>query len=303
MTLETSKIPLRTDNLPQEHQIQAHFALAAFATLKAKAVGYVSVPITSGKRLYDYMEEKGYTHQDQAKKDHDAFFKHVVTPNLEAGIQASETWTRKLDGIILAPAEFEKRLRGENIANWGQDDFMGMWIRLINEKVTHMILVDGWEYSNGSGEEYLQAALMQMGRGERSDIAIIDAEGKEITPDKGIALLGKAFISLNSKGMRPRNMAETLAILLETEQRYDFERSFGRSAEPGGEKAGKYQDLPKYDRKEILAIGAEVREILAKNYQDIMPVLKSTSSHDFTPMNALFRGGVKQKTPAPLRAA
>lgn len=282
-------IPSRADHLPFEHRVQAEFAMAAFATLKAGQVAYISVPITSGRRLYDYMDKNGFKTPAEAMADHDAFFEHVVKPNLAAGIAASETWDRKIDGIVLAPAEFEKRLRGNNIVNWGQDDFMGMWIRLIDEKITHMVMSDGWEYSNGAGEEYLQAALMQMGRGTRSDIKIVDVEGNDLTLGQGIALMAKAFIDVNKRGLRPRNMAETIGILLETEQRYNFEKQFGKSAEPHGGAVIANDTLPAYDRRDIVALGREVRAILDKHYPDIIPTLKKHASTDFTPGKALFR--------------
>lgn len=289
MTNGSTKVRPRTENLTDEHKLQSQFALAAFGTLKAREIAYISVPITSGRRLYDYMTEHGFKTADEAKRDHDAFFEHVVAPNLADGVRASNDWSEKIDGVVVAPAEFEKRLRSQKAITWGQDAFMGMWIPLIDEKITHMVMVDGWEYSNGSGEEYLQAVLMQMGRGRRSNIGITDDDGETLTLDKGIKLLADAFQDLHGRGLRPRNMAETLAILLEVEQRYNFERSFGRSAEPAGEKRDVQSSVPAYDRREILEAGREVRAIFARHYPDIMPVLKKTSSFDYSPINALFR--------------
>lgn len=288
------KVLPRTNDLPNEHKLQAQFALAAFSTLKAENIAYISVPITSGQRLYDYMEAKGFKTADEAKADHDAFFKNVVEPNLAQGVKGSDEWVHKLDGAVIAPAEFEKRLRIQKAINWGQDAFMGMWVPLIDEKVTHMVMLDGWQYSNGSGEEYLQAVLMQMGRRPRSNIDIVDAKGREIPLSEGIRLVAEAFIDLTARGLKPRNMAETIGILLEAEHRFAIEQKTGSVIEPQPTSPGSIAkhtefNVPAYDRAEMEKCAKEVRDILSRDYPDILPALHKTSSYDFSPINALFR--------------
>jgi hypothetical protein len=288
--MAASSVLKRTDDLPAEHRLQALFALAAFGTLKAKKVAYISVPITSGPRLYDYMTEKGFRTPEEAKKDHAAFFEHVVEPNLEQGVKGSDAWARKIDGAVIAPAEFEGRLRRQGAIDWGQDDFMGMWIPLVDEKVTHMIMLDGWQYSNGSGEEYLQAVLMQMGRAKRSNIEILDEKGQAIPLDKGIGLIAEAFKNIHSRGLVPRNMAETLALLIEAERRFSIERKYGWSGEPTPRPEGMATpSMPLYDSKRIQNIARDVTPLFRKHYPDIADTLKKTSSFDFSPLNALFR--------------
>lgn len=280
----------RTDDLPPEHKLQALFALAAFGTLKAKKVAYISVPITSGPRLYDYMTAKGFKTPDEAKKDHEAFFENVVEPNLAQGVAGSDAWAKKIDGAVIAPAEFEGRLRRNGHVHWGQDDFMGMWIPLVDEKVTHMVMLDGWQFSNGSGEEYLQAVLMQMGRSKRSDIEIVDERGVAIPLEKGVALIADAFRDIHARGLKPRNMAETLALLIEAERRFSIERKYGWSGEPVARPEGMAKPtLPPYDSKRIQAIAREVAPIFRQYYPDIAETLKKTSSFDFSPLNAVFR--------------
>ncbi|HYD19708.1 MAG TPA: hypothetical protein VEF76_14650 [Patescibacteria group bacterium] len=284
----------RTHDLPNEHKLQAQFALAAFSTLKAENIAYISVPITSGPRLYDYMDAKGFKTADEAKADHDAFFRNVVEPNLAQGVAGANEWVAKLDGAVIAPAEFEKRLRIQKAISWGQDAFMGMWVPLIDEKVTHMVMLDGWQYSNGSGEEYLQAVLMQMGRRPRSNIEIVDGKGNEISLSQGIKLIADAFVEITGRGMKPRNMAETIAILLEAEHRFAIEQKTGSVAEPPATSPGALSkhtefNVSPYDRAVIEKCAKEVRDILVRDYPDILPKLQKTSSFDFSPINALFR--------------
>lgn len=299
-----NNVPQRTQDLPEAHKLQAQFALAAFATIKTQNLAYVSIPITSGRRLYDYMEEKGFRTVEEAKADHIAFFKNVMTPNFAAGLEVSNAWAEKLNGAVIAPVEFEKHLRSHEAINWGQDDFMGMWVPLIKEKITQMVMIDGWEYSNGSGEEYLQAALMQMGRDGRSNITITDMRGAPMPLDKGIELLADAFINVTERGIKARNMAETLAIVLEAEQRFNTERTTGRTAEPRGSSRHKpvMPTVLPYDHAKVAAIADKVRGILTQQYPDILPKLKNISSYDFSPMNALF-GKKPQSKPTPVLAA
>lgn len=264
----------RTEGLPPEQKMQIEFALAAFDTLKAQKIAYISIPITSGRRLYDYMAVKGFKTQDEAKQDEEAFFDNVVAPNLAAGLEASNHWRSKLGGAVIAPVEFEKKLREQKMINWGQDAFMGMWVPLIEKKVTHMVMVDGWQFSNGSGEEYLQAVIMQMGYTSRSNIRIIDVDGRPLSLDKGIGLIADAFTHLHDRGLKSRNMAETLGILLEAEIRYSLKK--------GGR-------LPAYDHTKVDALREKVDSIFAKHYPDVRPTMRKAPSTGFSPINALFR--------------
>lgn len=293
MAASKAVISQRTDDLPDAHKLQAQFALAAFATIKTKKLAYVSIPITSGRRLYDYMEANGFKTSAEAKADHAAFFKNVVSPNFDAGLSTSKIWAEKLDGAVIAPVEFEKHLRTQSMIDWDQDDFMGMWIPLIDQKITQMVMIDGWEFSNGSGEEYLQAALMQMGRAKRSNIEITDERGKPLPLDAGIKLLANGFIELTEKGIKARNMAETVALLLEAEERFHRERMTGHAAEPPGTPVRKVTkpSVPSYDRTAVAAVAGEVRGILARDYPDILPTLAKISSYDFSPINKLFNDG------------
>jgi hypothetical protein len=282
-------VPKRTDDCLPEHMIQAQFALAAFSTIKAENLVYVSVPITSGPRLYEYMHKMGFKTPDEAKKDHDEFFKHVVQPNLADGVRESEAWTHKINGAVVAPAEFEKRLRGKEVLEWGQDDFMGMWIPLIDEKITDMVMLNGWEYSNGSGEEYLQAVLMQMGRRPRNNMDIVDQKGDVLPLDKGIEMVANAYKHVTSLGLKPRNMAETLSLLLEAEERFAAEQATGRAPEtrPNEQRPG--PNVPAYDSKKVETIRREMLPRIAKDFPDIQGILERTSSFDYSPINALFR--------------
>lgn len=294
---EPREILERTANLPEEHKLQAQFALAAFATLKAKNVTYVSVPITSGPRLYEFMDRHGFKTMAEARADHDLFLHEVIEPNMAKGVERSDFWAQQLHGAVVAPAEFDGRLyRQWGKVNWNADDFMGMWIPLIDEKITNMAMLDGWNYSNGCGEEYLQAVLMQMGRRPRSNITIMDAEDNRPLPlHEGVELMASAFKDVLAHGILPRNMAETLGILLEAEKRFYIEKTTGHVDEPVATSPGRHipgrtkPTLPDYDHEKIRAIAREIEPLLDKHFPHVREMLAATSSYDFSPVNAIFR--------------
>jgi hypothetical protein len=301
----------RNAGVPDENKLQAQFALAAFATIKARDVTYVSVPITSGPQLYQFMDTHGFRSQDEAKQDRALFLRDVIEPNMARGVAGAKAWAEK-GGAVVAPAEFDGalyRAYGTGV-HWGPNDFMGMWVPLIDEKITNMAMMKGWEYSNGCGEEYLQAVLMQMGRRERSNITIVNGEsGKPIPLDEGIALMAHAFEDILSRGILPRNMAETLGILLEAEDRFYRERTAGFVPEPAAVSPGAVRphttapSLPSHDHARVRAIAEEVAPLLRQFFPDVTGVLRATSSYDFSPVNAIFKAPAALKPALPALAA
>jgi hypothetical protein len=284
---------LRRDrDIPEDRKLQSGFALGAFSTLRAKEVVYISEPITSGKRLYEFMDLKGYKSIEEAKQDADAFFKSVVAPNIAEGEKAANAWEGKTRGVVIATADFEKNVRGHKAQQWGQDDYMSMWISLVDKKVTHMVMVDGWQYSNGSGEEYLEAALMQMGDRDRANIKITDERGKTLHLHEGMKLLSDAFDDVRGRGLDCRNMAETLARLVVAEQRYAAEEVTLQAQ--GAVPAYRMQ----YDRKKADAVGDHVREVLKADFPDVLAVVEKTPTRDFSPLDDLFRMPAAAKPPA-----
>ena len=192
--------------LSEEQKGQVVCALAAFNTITAKEVIYVSTPITSGKRLYDYMEAKGFATIEEAKKDWKGFVLNVITPNIEESERTSAKFALETDGAVIAPTAFEKRFHGNRVGTWGQDTFMSMWLALLEEHVTHLVMLDGWHYSNGASEEYVQAV--------KKGILITDAGGNKITLDQGVQLLQKALDDIHGRDLKAPVLVEVLAELM-----------------------------------------------------------------------------------------
>lgn len=177
---------------------------SAYDSVLCKDFTYVSTPITSGAILYAALDKAGVSDLETLRKDKDFFYANVIKPNIEAAEAVAHTMLQ-LGGAVIAPAAFEAKSLG-----WGQDEYMGLWLDTIERKATRLAMVDGWEYSNGGCEEYLQALLMQAGRRDRNTISIVDAQGVPISHDTALQLMLTAITHLLERGFTPTTLIRVL---------------------------------------------------------------------------------------------
>lgn len=176
----------------------------AYDSILGSSITYVSTPITSGSILYSAMDAAGVSSMEELKKDPTFFRERVIIPNIEAAEAVAQSMVA-FGGAVISPAAFEAKS-----LNWSQSDYMGMWLDVIERKATRLALVDGWEYSNGGAEEYLQALLMQADRRDRTNITIVDARGQLLSHRQGIKLLAQAVENVLSRGFQPTVLAQVL---------------------------------------------------------------------------------------------
>ncbi len=177
----------------------------AFDSIMGTDITYVSTPITSGSRLYRVMDQAGVKTPDELKADKAFFFENVIKHNIDNADDVAKALLKAKGGTIIAPASFEAKQLG-----WGQDEYMGLWLDVIEKKATRIALIDGWEYSNGGAEEYLQAQLMQAGFRDRNNISVIDERGATIRLPVAIRLMGRALEDLHGRGFQPKAIAQVL---------------------------------------------------------------------------------------------
>jgi len=268
----------RLDTIPNAHLLQVQFALAAFGCMNADNVVHISTSITTGKRLYAYMQENGFKTLEEAKADKDAFAKNVIAPNIADSLGWVKIWRAKTKGVVISPGEFEKCRDGGTVT-WSQDAFMGMWLNFIDKKVTKEVMQSGWAYSDGAGEEYLHIACMQMGLRDRSNISIVDTDNKKLGLDKGISAMAAAFKDLHDQGIAAPRVARTLARLLLLEERYAASETTAEAKSP--------VTLAAYDRKSFLPVKEEVMSILKAEYPELLAFIGKQKSADLTPINIL----------------
>lgn len=195
---------LRLRHSSPERRREVGVVGTAYDSVMGCAITYVSTPITSGSALYAAMDAAGVTSVEELRRDAAFFRANVIEPNIAAADAVARAMV-SFGGAVIAPAAFEARS-----LNWSQDDYMGLWLDVIERRATRLAMVDGWQYSNGGAEEYLQALLMQGDRRDRSDIEIVDARGEVISHLAGLSMLAHALADLIGRGFEPTILARVL---------------------------------------------------------------------------------------------
>lgn len=203
--------------LNQESLFQVQCALAAYRTLKADQIWYVSSPITSGKRLYDFMDNFHYASLEEARAHKTEFTQHVILPNIEEAEMMGRSISRQINGVVISPTSFEGQFRKQIASQWSDHTFMALWLSFIETKVTHIIMLDGWEYSNGASEEFLLASLIQQGFYNRLPIKILDARANPLSLRQGISLLENSIKEIEKHNISCPILHETINCLCELE--------------------------------------------------------------------------------------
>lgn len=151
------------EQLSAEELIGVKTVLGAYRSLRGprrEMIGYISMPITSGKRLNRLLVENNvrYLPQLSEKRGGDFVYGEVIRPNIDSGITFADR-RGALDNLLyIAPSVFEaKKWR------WSQDAYMALWYQVIAELAGRHILMDGWQYSNGCIQEVFFSLLLQHG--------------------------------------------------------------------------------------------------------------------------------------------
>ncbi len=166
---------------------------------------YASSPIVSGKQLYTVLEQFGVKHIADAEKLSSNFISERVKPvNVFDGNTFARHVAYRLPGRlpVVSPTFFESATHGTQASRmWTQDQFMLLWLTLINSSVEEIYFNDGWEYAHGCTEEFVH--VIERIAGLRKGIPVkgmYDARGNELNADMGAGLILKAFLDLEKRG-------------------------------------------------------------------------------------------------------
>lgn len=213
---------------PPERVREVAVVGSAYDSILSSGFTYVSTPITSGAALYRAMDVSGATSIEELRRDRDAFRRLVMDVNLAEAERVAHAML-SFGGAVIAPAAFEARS-----LDWDQDAYMGLWLDTIERKATRIAMVDGWEYSNGGVEEYLQALLMQSGRRDRHDIEIVDARGDILMHHAALDLLATAIDDLLLRGFAPTTLMRTAIRVATLHGMVEDEGRYGQIADRCG---------------------------------------------------------------------
>ena len=212
-------------DLPEDRKDLVDLVLGAFRSIRGP-VAYVSMPITSGKLLYDVLEKKGVTSlAELAQVDKPAIYDDIIKPNVDMGIAAADKITTTLPP--LAPSVFEgKKFR------WSQEEYMALWLKVIEERAREMHMTEGWEYSNGGVQEFTRAMQMyhfinysperylELSEWNRTrltrdmaTIKVFDMDGERLRLVEGRELVQNAIADLHKRGFDASSLEQSAIAL------------------------------------------------------------------------------------------
>lgn len=195
------------DGLTEEGLAKASVVFTAYLSIQDD-LDYVSMPITSGMRLYDALLKHGVkTAADLKPVAPDALLKDVIEPNMREAMAFVAEVRAASRRTVLAPAVFEGRAQ-----RWTQHEYMWLWLHVLAKKVRAIHMLDGWPYSNGGLEELVMGTLIRFRAFEdcASDVRIYDHLGNEIRIVEAARLIAAAAVRLRRLGFEPTVQLESL---------------------------------------------------------------------------------------------
>ena len=188
-----SQLPGSSDEVLRTIEI----VLSAYGSVLSAEGGlaYVSMPITTGKLMYDVLTDAGVRSVEELRaKDPDALMKLIIRPNISRGIEIARGVTQIENRPVVAPSIFEAREQ-----RWTQAEYMMMWSQMIELYVGRMYMSPDWQYTNGGSEEYLESVLMSLGFRVRWQINISDCDGQPIPLHQGMTSIALALEDLHRR--------------------------------------------------------------------------------------------------------
>jgi hypothetical protein len=128
---------------------------------------YLSVPITSGRREVSLLNRLGCSREELRTRYKLYRYQSIIRPNEEMARHLA----RALDPLmrawpIMNPA-------GMSVANWGQGDYMNLWLPAIRQFATVIVVTNGWAFSGGSRQEVNLA--LELG------LSVFDVLGRQLS--------------------------------------------------------------------------------------------------------------------------
>lgn len=186
---------------PSANQVSADILLSSFdCVIFDREAVYASSEFTTGRRFYQLCRElKVSTGEELKRALGTSYSGALLLPNKDEGV----TFARKLRGLGLALVISPNPLI---VYGWGQDEYLGLWERVILGKCHAVYFNDGWEFSNGCTYEYLVSV--------RQGLPVFDCDGRPLPLQKACDRICSAIAQLESEGFsvpKLRNVLSQLA--------------------------------------------------------------------------------------------
>jgi len=237
---------------PEESE-QTHSLHSILRTLRSihglGELAYISVPITSGRVLYDELN-KTLIHPDSkdfltgpassAEKNtrvprFKEIIKTVIATNYAEGNEFLRDLQKRVQKPILFPADLFPR--GEK---WSQDHFQALWTSIIGELCTEIHMSKNWEYSNGAVEEFTHVYQLQLGiphgvfggnggspffntkqsekenRERMRNFKAYDHQGNNLSLEEGVKVVNTAITQIKTEGFNTHRLESARDLLIVT---------------------------------------------------------------------------------------
>ncbi|MBI2565012.1 AAA family ATPase [Candidatus Woesearchaeota archaeon] len=159
--------------------------IKGFQTMITGEVVYCSCPLTGGEKLYEVMEKYGV--KDRKELSTEVFEKEVMEWNAEQGRIFGDKIQRRTKSTIILPVKI-------GISGWSQKDYMDAWKEIIRTKTKITAFEKGWEYSNGSVEEYLLSLIWGK--------LVYDHNYHKLKKEKALEIVSNAVEKIHNKGFK-----------------------------------------------------------------------------------------------------
>lgn len=229
----------------------AHNIVRTLRSIYQSNLAYLSVPITSGKVLYDelnktlmspstkqFLTSTAPSAQKYAQAPrYKQIIKTVISENYLKGKKHLDELLERTDKPVLFPADLVPR--GDI---WSQEVFQALWLTIISEHCSELHMSKDWEYSNGAVEEFTHAYQLRLGipqgtcgegfspyfntkeyeqeaRNRMQNITVYDSAGKEISIDQGIESISFAVSWIKNGSFDTTRLEGSLDLLAWTKDR------------------------------------------------------------------------------------
>lgn len=128
---------------------------------------YVSVPVTSGRFLYELMLKRPFMSRENQ-------IEAAIRHNYHIGWEFVQSLMKHLNYPITFPADLIPIHQ-----HWEQAHFQALWLSIIGEQCTELRMSEGWEYSNGASEEFTHAIQLKLGLPKHSDLVFFNTKESE----------------------------------------------------------------------------------------------------------------------------
>ncbi|MGH9957030.1 MAG: hypothetical protein ACREBC_07855 [Pyrinomonadaceae bacterium] len=186
-------------------EVEALLNILASVIVDRTAV-YVSVPITSGRRLADWLTSRNLEFDPSHPETYAEFQREVLSPNYEHAQKTIGGLRKQFAAVVVDPTALK------DIDGWVQDDYRYLWGRVIELYTRTVVFIDGWQYSNGCSYEFLVS--QECSDGERR--FVLNEQLEPLTLKTGLSLIQSAIAELRQANIPTEFLEQVAAQLART---------------------------------------------------------------------------------------